>query len=179
MCFTDCFSSDIEPAPSLIEWTESFYEMPVNLFKTLMNNCPDDWEEITEIQEGSTISVMTMDDFNKLGIVEDITVDEEGPCYNIQLNEDSRILTLRGDELELYHEDMFPTGLKVYSFVSEADNLWLRKTGAHELSKLGLRVFRSRRFGYFFSSDNIVGDSNIFMSIWGELYKIRFNLKEV
>ena len=145
-------------------WVYGFNAIPTAMIARLMDQNPEEWEEVTMPVIGDTVYVYDEDTNGTIA-----AQTEAG--YQILL-ENGTCVTVIADDFTLVQNDVLPCWGTIWSFGEGMDVYWLEKgAGLTALSECGFRVFYHEEFGYYFGIDGAGYD--FFEEHWIPLYTAR------
>lgn len=144
---------------------------PYGMIKRLVDDCPDEWREVTYPAVGDRVYVYDLPDecdtLEHGGEIESID-DEE---YHIKLDDGTCIETGR-ENFEVEYDGVLPMWGWMWQFSDSCDDWWLEeRDGIEKMSECGFRVYVHDEFGYFFGIDSC--GYSFFEAHWEPLYKAR------
>lgn len=155
------------------KWIDTFRELPLDMFKQLVNSDGKSWVEVTPIATGDNVYSLDKKEF---GTVDEITTNElGGTVYTVDVDGYGTIETTE-DKLEInYNRGYFPKGIVVWSFTTFEDKMWLEedKQALQIMAECGFRIYKHELWGYFFGFSHILDGGDRMELSWYPLYEMR------
>ena len=134
-------------------WVNGFNAIPTEMIGQLVENYPDEWEEITDPVIGDEVYVYNLDDewdtSEHHGIISNMT--KPDGIYLITLD-DGVSIQIGKENFDIERGELLPMWGTMWSFGSNVDNWWLEEgNGVQKMSECGFHVYYHEKFGYFFS----------------------------
>ena len=152
-------------------WVSQMNAFPYGMIKRLVDDCPDEWHEVTYPAVGDRVYVYDLpDECDTLEYGGEIeSIDDEK--YHIKLDDGTCIETDR-ENLEVEYDGALPMWGWMWQFSDSCDDWWLEEgDGVQKMSECGFRVYEHDEFGYFFGIDGAGYD--FYEAHWEPLYKAR------
>lgn len=150
-------------------WVREFNAIPQGMIAKLMQNDPDDWQEVTKPAKGDRVYVYEVDAEEHTGKI--MSYDEESDLYAVKLD-GGKLLSLTSGDFEVEYDDGLPMWGTMWSFGDPCDDWWLENdNGIRVMSECGFRIYKHEEFGYFFGIDGAGYD--FYEAHWCPLYKAR------
>ncbi len=143
----------------------TFNRLDKEMLEELMFNNPKDWKEVTVPDVGDEVYVY---DENQEGEIVECFEDEK---YSIEIYDDGSKIICSDSEFVEIGKDQLPMWGWLWQFDDEMDNVWLERNGIKIMSKLGFRIYKSEKYGYFFGIDGAGYD--FYEKHWTPLYEAR------
>ena len=152
------------------KWIDQFNFIPQRMIEKLMENDPDEWEEITLPVVGDLAHVYDLVNYGEI-----IWAGKEDGerVYDIKMyGSENMIQTLHAESFFIERDNQLPMWGTMWSFKDSCDSYWLEyENGLEAMSKCGFRIYENAEFGYFFGIDGVGYD--FYEAHWIPLYKAR------
>ena len=150
-------------------WIQSFNAIPQAMIAKLMQNDPDEWQEVTIPLVGDVVHAY---DLCANGEIIKAYMEDDERIFDIELFDSHLICSLSTHAFEVMYDFPLPMCGTMWSFNDSADNWWLADgDGIDVMSNCGFRIFEHDEFGYFFGIDGIGYD--YYEAHWIPLYNAR------
>ena len=150
-------------------WIQSFNAIPQAMIAKLMQNDPDEWQEVTIPLVGDVVHAY---DLCANGEIIKAYMEDDERIFDIELFDSHLICSLSTHAFEVMYDFPLPMCGTMWSFNDSADNWWLVEgDGIDVMSDCGFRIFVHDEFGYFFGIDGIGYD--YYEAHWIPLYNAR------
>lgn len=152
------------------EWVREFNAFPYGMIEKLMDNNPDEWEEITKPSAGDRVYVYDVPEgYSYEGEIHNY--DMESDLYFVEPDE-GEMLSVERDDFEVERDGRLPMWGTLWQFGDSADDYWLEEMGGLQImSDCGFRIYSHEEFGFFFGIDGAGYD--FYEAHWLPLYNKR------
>ena len=150
-------------------WIQSFNAIPQAMIAKLIQNDPDEWQEVTIPLVGDVVHAY---DLCANGEIIKAYMEDDERIFDIELFDSKLICSLPAHAFEVMYDFPLPMCGTMWSFSDSADNWWLEEgNGVEVMTNCGFRIFKHDEFGFFFGIDGIGYD--YYEAHWIPLYKAR------